>query len=139
MNCKQINSPFLKGLLFGGIVLMSVLYVSFISRNPESNRNISYDEAVQRIRSNEVREINLESDDLSLRDAKNIKYIPSVSETQKIELLNQGNALNISVTLNDNPPPFVYLLQILFWLFLISPPIIVVLLFVIIRKMDAKK
>jgi hypothetical protein len=32
-----------------------------------------------------------------------------------------------------------YVFQILFWLFLVSPPVIVVLLLVIIRKMDAKK
>ncbi len=139
MNCKQMNSPIMKGLLFGSIILLSVFYVSYISRNPESKQDISYEEAVQLIRSSNIREITVKKDDLYLMDAKNIKYSPSVSQTQKIELLAQGNALNVSVTLNDNPPPYFYLLQILIWLFFISPPIIVVLLFIIIKKMDTKK
>ena len=62
-----------------------------------------------------------------------------VSENQKIELLEKGNALNITISLNnDAPNPLFYLFQILFWLFFISPPVIVVLLLVIIKKMDAK-
>ncbi len=139
MNCKQNCSLLVKGLLFGSVFLVSLLIVTNFSKNQSPAAVISYDEAVQRLRSSDVKQINLENNQLSLLDAENVKYTTVANETQKIELLNQGNALNISVTLNDDPPPIFYVFQILFWLFLVSPPIIVILLFVIIRKMDAKK
>jgi ATP-dependent Zn protease len=139
MNCKQNCSLLVKGLLFGGVFLVSLLIVTSFSKNQSPKTVISYNEAVQRLHSSDVREINIENNRLNFLDAENAEYTIAADETQKIELLNQGNALNISVTLNDNPPPIFYVFQILFWLFLISPPIIVILLFVIIRKMDAKK
>ena len=139
MNCKQNCSLLVKGLLFGGVFLVSLLIVTNFSKNQPFKTTISYDEAVQRLQSSNVREISIENNKLSLLAAENVEYTPIVNETQKIELLNQGNSLNISVTLNDDPPPIFYVFQILFWLFLVSPPIIVILLFVIIRKMDAKK
>ena len=139
MNCKQNCSLLVKCLLFGGFFLVSLLIVTNFSKNQPSKTTISYDEAVQRLQSSDVREISIENNKLSLLDAENVKYTTVANETQKIELLNQGNFLNISVKLNDDPPPIFYVFQILFWLFLISPPIIVILLFVIIRKMDTKK
>jgi ATP-dependent Zn protease len=139
MNCKQNYSLLLKGLLFGGVFLVSLLVVTNFSKNQSPATVISYDEAVQRLRSSDIKQINLENNRLNLLNAENVSYSIAANETQKIELLNQGNALNISVTLNDNPPPIFYVFQILFWLFLVSPPIIVILLLVIIRKMDAKK
>lgn len=139
MNCKQTCSLLFKGLLFGGVFLVSMLIVTGFSKNQSPTTVISYNEAVQRLHSGGVTEINLQENQLNLLEAENVRYLTVTDETQKIELLNQGNALNISVSLSDNQPPIVYLIQILFWLFLISPPIIVILLFVIIRKMDAKK
>ena len=139
MNCKQNCSLLLKGLLFGGVFLVSLFLVTNFSKNQPSELTISYSEAVQRLQSNDFRKINIENNKLNLLDAENVRYTTAASENQKIELLNLGNSLNISVNLNDDPPPIFYVFQILFWLFLVSPPIIVILLFVIIRKMDAKK
>ena len=139
MNCKQNYSLLTKGLLFGGIFLVSLLVVTNFSKNQSPKTVISYNEAVQRLHSSDIKEINIENNRPNLLDTENAGYLIATDENQKIELLNQGNTLNISVTLNNNPPPIFYVFQILFWLFLISPPIIVILLFVIIRKMDEKK
>ena len=129
----------LKGLLFGGLFLVSLMIVSIINHREPPKNSLSYEEVITLLQANKITEINLKDSQVDLRDSENVKHSVYLSETQKIALLRQGNNLNIAVTAGDDPPALFYLFQILFWLFLISPPVIVILLLVIIRKMDAKK
>ena len=138
MNCKQICSLLFKGLLFGGVFLVSLLIVTSFSKNQSPKTVICYNETVERFPSSDIEEINIEDNQLNQLDT-NEKFLQIEEEVQKVESSDQGKSLNIPLTISDSQPPVVYLIQILFWLFLISPPIIVILLFVIIRKMDEKK
>ena len=140
MSCNQKYSGIVKGFLMVSLVAFSLIYVGSISnRNQAPKNTISFEEALNRLQSNRVREINLKNNQINLLDSENEKYSLNISEGQKIELLKRGNSLNVAMTFSDEPtPPLVYLFQILFWLFFISPPIIVVLLLIIIKKMDAR-
>lgn len=138
MYCNQKYSGVVKGFLLGSLLVFSIVFVGSKLNKYQAPKNaISYDEAVARLQSNRVREINLKNNQLNLLDSENARYSINVSESQKIELLQKGNALNVAFTFSDEPTnPLVYLFQILFWLFFISPPVIVVLLLIIIKKMD---
>jgi ATP-dependent Zn protease len=140
MYCNQKYSGIIKGFLMVSLVVVSLMYVGSISdRNQAPKNTMSFEEALNRLQSNRVREINLKNNQINLLDAENERYSLNIAEGQKIELLKRGNSLNVAMTFSDEPtPPLVYLFQILFWLFFISPPVIVVLLLIIIKKMDAK-
>ena len=140
MYCNQKYSGVIKGFLMVSLVVVSLMYVGSSSNKNQAPKNtISFEEALNRLESNRVREINLKNNQINLLDAENERYSLNISEGQKIELLKRGNTFNVAMTFSDEPtPPLVYLFQILFWLFFISPPVIVVLLLVIIKKMDAK-
>ena len=138
MNCKQICSLLFKGLLFGGVFLVSLLIVTSFSKNQSPKTVICYNETVEHFPSSDIEEANIADNQLNQLDTDE-KFLQIEEEVQKVESPDQGKSLNIPLTISDNQPPVVYLIQILFWLFLISPPIIVILLFVIIRKMDEKK
>ena len=138
MNCKQSCSLLFKGLLFGGVFLVSLLIVTSFSKNQSPKTVICYNETVERIPSSGIEEINIADNQLNQLDTDE-KFLQIEEEVQKVESPDQGKSLIIPLTISDSQPPVVYLIQILFWLFLISPPIIVILLFVIIRKMDEKK
>jgi ATP-dependent Zn protease len=140
MYCNQKYSGLVKGFLLGSLLIFSLMFVGKSLYKYQSPKNtISFEEAVNRLQSNRVREINLKNNQLELLDSENVRYSANISEGQKIELLQKGNTLNVAVTFSDEPSnPLVYLFQILFWLFFISPPVIVVLLLIIIKKMDAR-
>ena len=138
MNCKQSCSLLFKGLLFGGVFLVSLLIVTSFSKNQSPKTVICYNETVERIPSSGIEEANIADNQLNQLDTDE-KFLQIEEEVQKVESPDQGKSLIIPLTISDSQPPVVYLIQILFWLFLISPPIIVILLFVIIRKMDEKK
>jgi ATP-dependent Zn protease len=140
MSCNQKYSGAIKGFLIGSLLVFSLMFVGSNREKYSAPKNtISFTEALNRLESNQIREVNLGNNQLHLRDSENVLYSANVSEGQKIELLRKGNTLNVAMTFSDEPvPPLFYLFQILFWLFVISPPIIVILLLVIIKKMDAK-
>ena len=140
MYCNQKYSGIIKGFLMVSLVVFALMYVGSITNKNQSPTNtMSFEEALNRLQANRVREINLKSNQINLLNSENERYSLNISEGQKIELLKRGNALNVAMTFSDEPaPPLFYLFQILFWLFFISPPVIVVLLLIIIKKMDAK-
>ena len=139
MYCNQKYSGIVKGFLIGSLLIFSLMFVgSNLAEHRAPKNAISFDEALNRLQSNRIREINLKNNQVHLLDSENVLYSANVSEGQKIELLKMGNLYNVSMTFSDEPTsPLVYLFQILFWLFVISPPVIVVLLLIIIKKMDA--
>ena len=120
MFCKQRNFCMAKGLLIGSIILITLLGAS-INKYQSSRNSLTYDEALNRIQTERIREVN----------------IPNNSPVKVVS--NTENSSNITINFdNHSSNAFVYLIQILFWAFLLSPPIIVVLLLVIIKKMHDK-
>jgi ATP-dependent Zn protease len=139
MNCRQKCSGKIKWILLGALFLFALAVAgSNIFKNQTAKKAITFDEAVSRVQTGKINEINITGDQINLLDSENVKYRADVSERQKIELLEKGSLLNVTINLDNEPSnPLLYLFQILFWLFFISPPVIVVLLLVIIKKLDA--
>ena len=140
MNCKLKSFCAFRMFLIGSFIIVPLLLGGLIFKKYQaSKRAISYDEAISRIQSNRIKEININNDKINLIGSDNIKYSADVSENQKIELFEQGNAFNLRITIDNNQAsPMMYLFQLLFWAFFLSPPIIVVLLLIIIKKMHDK-
>lgn len=110
MFCKKNNFCAVKSLIFfGGIFLVALLIGSSFFRNQSSR--MTYDEALKRVQSKTVAEVNIKD--------------------------NNSSTITINLGTNSSDPIF-YLFQLLFWAFLLSPPVIVVLLLVIIKKMNDK-
>jgi len=139
MNLKGKLCYAFAGFLIGNIILASSIYGIYYLVSYQSSKNeISFDEALQRIKSKEIKEINIKGDKAEFFSNEEKKYSAEVSENQKLGILTD---LPDGVTSRLEPAssnPLDRLFQILFILFIISPPIIVVLLLVIISKMNRK-
>lgn len=141
MSCNQKYSGAIKGFLIGSLLVFSLMFVGSKADKFESSKNtIPFDEAVSRLKSDEINEIRIQSGTAEFYKDEQITYATGVTERQITFLFKQAG-MNSNIPVNFAPEakdPLVYLFQILFWLFFLSPPIIVVLLLIIIKKMDAK-
>ncbi|MDQ3800908.1 MAG: hypothetical protein M3384_15795 [Acidobacteriota bacterium] len=144
MSFQQKYSGVAKGFLLGSLLVFSIMYFgSNRGENESPAANVvSFDEAVARIKSDDIREIKIKDGTAEFLKDEQLAYATGVSERQLSLLLRQMDSSVEKVSFApaaDSKHPLVYLIQILFWLFFISPPIIVVLLLIIIKKLDARK
>jgi ATP-dependent Zn protease len=139
VNLKQKLIYSVAGFLIGNFILASVIF-GFKYYSENSQNNVSIDEALRRINSREIKEVHLKSKYAELVNQSDIEFvINNVSEPQR-ELLfktvvefNKENTRN-SLKLSESPAtsdPFEMLFRIMFILFFISPPLIVLMLFLI--------
>ncbi len=144
MSCHQKYSGVAKGFLLGSLLVFSIM---FFGSNPNSG-NLSlpnvvpFDEAVARVKSDDIKEIRIKDGAAEFLKEEQVVYTTDVSEPQILSLFQQSGSELKKISFApaaESKHPLVYLIQILFWLFLISPPVIVVLLLVIIKKLDAQK
>lgn len=132
----------------GAFFVFKLLLVSFflglINNNSNNSVNeISYGQAIELVESKNIKELRFDEQKALLIDKKNIEYNVEISEPQKSELLNKSFEAKITTFIEPANSTFFssessllgYLFQIVFILFFISPPIIVVLLFCIWKEL----
>ncbi|HLM03174.1 MAG TPA: hypothetical protein VK400_19130 [Pyrinomonadaceae bacterium] len=141
MSYLQKHSGVVKGFLLGSLLVFSLMFIVSSGNREEqpAQKTISFDEAVARIETDDIKEIRIKNGTAEFLSDGQLAYATDVSERRMSLLLRQLGSEVEKVSFAPEPKdPLIYLFQILFWLFFISPPVIVVLLLVIIKKMDAK-
>lgn len=156
MNGKQIFFSVFGKFSLIVIVLASLIFGIYSISNYESPKNsISYDEALSRIKSREIKQVIFKNNEAKLRfKSKQELIIFKVSEEQEEGLLNAITEYNVTnsqdhiafsmyptdtnpnSTFNFNSSDRVF--QLIFILFIISPPLIVLMLFLIWRELKER-
>ena len=142
MNRKQKILYAVAGFFIGNVILGSLIFGVYYTQDYQSSKNkISFDEALQRIKSKEIKEIKIKSDKAVLIVDEKTNYSTDVSESQIRELFENANYPGLKTNFEpvNKIDSMERVFQILFILFIISPPIIVILLLVIIGKMKSKE
>lgn len=140
MYCNQKYSGAIKGFLVGSLLVFSLMLVSSNWNKNQTPKNaVSFDEAISRIKSDNIKKVRLDGRTAEFFNDEMMFSTAIVSDSQAELLFNAMDSANISVSAAPEAKnPLVYLFQILFWLFFISPPVIVILLLIIIKKLDAR-
>jgi ATP-dependent Zn protease len=145
MKCKQNLFTVVTGFLIGNLVFALLIFGIYTFLDNQSS--ISFDEALSRIESNEVKEVNIKDKEANLRFRSGSEvFVSKISDDQQENLLeavnyhNAGNykdSIRLSVfPISANPMDKVF--QIIFILFIISPPLIVLMLFLIWRELKVR-
>jgi ATP-dependent Zn protease len=146
MNCqKNFSSAKLAIAIIVFALLTFGIYSAANSR--PANNEISFDEALSRIQSSEIKAVTLKNNEAKLGFKSGGELIVSkLSEIEKDGIFNAVNSYNsenynsrIALTFSpaaSNPMDRVF--QIIFILFFISPPLIVILLFLIWCEMKKR-
>ncbi|HEX8367809.1 MAG TPA: hypothetical protein VF604_04520 [Pyrinomonadaceae bacterium] len=141
MYCNQKYSGAVKGFLLGILLMVSLMFVGSNWNKSQSPKNaVSFDEAVLRIKSDDIKEVRIKNRTAEFFKDERFAYSTEVASDYMQEALFEqisSNGLRVSYASESSASPFGYLIQILFWMFFISPPVIVVLLLIIIKKLDA--
>lgn len=132
----------------GAFFVFKLLLVSFflglINNNSNNSVNeISYGKAIELVESKNIKELRFDEQKAKLIDKKNVEYSVEISEPQKSEFLNKSLKAEITTFIEPANETFFsskssllgLLFQIVFILFFVSPPIIVVLLFCIWKEL----
>lgn len=153
MNLKQKLLYAFVGFILGNFLLITLYsgIKNFDRIFPQNDKNIP-EQAIKLIKSGKIKKIKIENGQAILTDHLNEKYSFSVtwdsereSVLEKVSTYNSVNPTNAieisespsrSTVLSENLLP--YLFQIMFILFLISPPIIAFLLFLIWRELKSR-
>lgn len=145
MKCQQKLFHAVAGLLICNL-LFAGLYFGIINLGAQSQppkNEISYEEAIERLNSKNIREISISNNEAIFTNLEKENFAFHVSEEQVEKILE--SSADKSVTIKFIPAasasasnPLFYLFQILFWLFFISPPIIVILLILIWRELKER-
>lgn len=142
MKCRQKFTRSLSGLLFGVVVFaVSVLGVSFFAQYQNQKNEISFDEAVQRLRSKQIKEVVFKDNNVkfSAKSAE-IWNVSNVSDSQTGAILEEVyNSDDVKVTYEANSQFMARLFQILFILFIVSPPLMVLMLFLIWQELKERR
>ena len=139
MNCQK---NFSKARFSIAIIVFALLIFGiYAAANYQPARNeVTYDEALSRLRSKEIKEVVLTNDETKLAFTSGGESILSkLSEAQKDDFIKTVSEFNFNNTKNavtltylpaaSNPMDRIF--QIIFILFFVSPPLIVILLFLI--------
>ena len=140
MKSKQKLYYAVAGLVIGNMLLASLAFGIYLVTNYQSTKNeIPFDEAIQRIKAGEIKQINIRENKALLKTSGETNYLTDVSEEQEIQIRNIAIDRKLTVNVDvGSKKSFERLFQILFILFIISPPIIFILLLIIIKKMNSK-
>lgn len=131
--------------VMGGFILVKVILLSMLIGFTPNNavNKISFVEGVELIESKNIKELRIGNNQARLIQNEDVEYSFKVSDAQKSNLLDKSLKSNITTYLE--PRSFgsfaaesdllTYFFQLVFILFLISPPIIALLLFCIWKEL----
>ena len=148
MNCRR---TFFTAKIAIVIIAFALLFVFFAKNNTSPAQNeITYDEALARIHAKEIKEVVVKNDNVRLGSTGGELVIPNLSDAEIEGLLKEIGSYNaenlrdtiaLTVLNGSASNPMDRIFQIIFILFFISPPLIVILLFLIwceLRKRNEK-
>ena len=135
MNSRQKLIYAVGGFFIGNIILTALIYgFAFFADRPADLTN---DEALRQIRSKEIKNVVVKNDKKVFAENETPQLMPEPVAEAKFEVTQTSKSLAFAPD-NIISNPLRYLFQILFWLILLSPPLTVLLLFLIWRELRAR-